>query len=147
MSNLIPYTTENLEDEFKVTSFICMRLIPIINKMMKYIKDEPDEKRDEMLQRNLDFAKYEFKTLRILNKSLKNLSRSEKNQIIPQFRSLLNPIIKNIGNIYREIKMPFTKNDLENIYELYGVGKIDLDRYQLYNKLSYEYISELKRYF
>lgn len=147
MSNLMPYTTENLEDEFKVTSFICMRLILIINKMMKYVKDEPDEKRDEMLQRNLDFAKYEFKTLRILNESLKNLSRSEKNQIIPQFRSLLNPIIKNIGNIYREIKMPFTKNDLENIYELYGVGKIDLDRYQLYNKLSYEYISELKRYF
>ena len=147
MSGKIAYTAKYLEDEFKVTSFICMRLIPIIDKMIEYVKDEPDKKRDEILQRNLDFIKYEFKTLRILIKSLKNLRQSEKNQIIPQFRSLLNPIIKNIGNIYREIKMPFTKNDIENIYEVYNVRKIDIVYYDFTHKLSSEYVAEMKKYF
>ena len=146
MTTLMPYTTEYLEDEFKVTSLISMNLILIINNMMKYVK-EPDERRDEMLKRNLSFAKYEFKSLQILIKVLKNMNKREENHVIPQFQSLINPFIKNLGNISQEIKMPFTKNDLENIYELYGVGKIDLDRYQLHYKLSYEYILELKRYF
>ena len=100
MSGKIAYTTKYLEDEFKVTSFICMNLIQIINKMIKYVK-EPDKRRDEMLERNLSFVKYEFKTLRILIKTLKNMDEREENHVIPQFQSLINPIVKNLGNIYR----------------------------------------------
>lgn len=146
MPGKIAYTTKYLEDEFKVTSFICMNLIQIINKMIKYVK-EPDKRRDEMLERNLSFVKYEFKTLRILIKTLKNMDEREENHVIPQFQSLINPIVKNLGNIYREIKMPFTKNDLEIIHGIFHGRRIDIARYQLYYKLSYEYISELKRYF
>lgn len=146
MPGKIAYTTKYLEDEFKVTSFICMNLIQIINKMIKYVK-EPDKRRDEMLERNLSFVKYEFKTLRILIKTLKNMDEREENHVIPQFQSLINPIVKNLGNIYREIKMPFTKNDLEIIHSIFHGRRIDIARYQLYYKLSYEYISELKRYF
>ena len=146
MPGKIAYTAKYLEDEFKVTSFICMNLIQIINKMIKYVK-EPDNRRDEMLERNLSFVKYEFKTLRILIKTLKNMDEREENHVIPQFQSLINPIVKNLGNIYQEIKMPFTKNDLEIIHGIFHERRIDIARYQLYYKLSYEYISELKRYF
>lgn len=75
------------------------------------------------------------------------MDEREENHVIPQFQSLINPIVKNLGNIYREIKMPFTKNDLEIIHGIFHGRRIDIARYQLYYKLSYEYISELKRYF
>lgn len=43
--------------------------------------------------------------------------------------------------------MPFTKNDIENIYEVYNVRKIDIVYYDFTHKLSSEYVAEMKKYF
>ena len=43
--------------------------------------------------------------------------------------------------------MPFTKNDIENMYEVYSVRKIDIDYYDFMYKLSSEYVDEMKKYF
>ena len=43
--------------------------------------------------------------------------------------------------------MPFTKNDIENKYEVYNVRKIDIVYYDFMYKLSSEYVDEMKKYF